>query len=675
MANDHDNAALRAGDENVAPRVGVYICHCGGNISDVVDVEAVAKAAGELPNVVVAKTNMFMCSDPGQQAIADDIATQGVNRVVVAACSTRLHELTFRGVLERAGVNPYLLQQANIREQVSWSTHDHAQATTKAIALVRAAVAKASRLQPLEPIRIDAEAAVVVVGGGVAGLRAADDLARAGLNVTIVERAPVLGGRAAVLDRVFPNEEPVGDIVSRLAEAVLGNERIVVHTSATVEKAGGYVGAFTLRVRQGADGVTVKGGVRGHGSGPAWRYAPFRGYEPVVAVAGSRASGVGEARAGAGGNGTSDNGTSGDGTDGADEREFTVKAGAVIVATGYEHYTPPKGEYGYDPLPHVMTLVDFIRWLSEAPSGKAPQIDGKPVRAAAFIHCVGSRQVEGVHKPGPSGGINEYCSRVCCTATLQAMSELRDKFPSVAAYDFYQDIRAYGRGHEDYYERAAKAGAIFFRYDGAQPPRVAKAPADDPFPVTVSCTDSLTWGEEVEVGVDLVVLAVGMTAADVGALASDLKLPVSADGFLQEVHPKLRPVEVSVAGVLVAGACQAPKDITESCASASAAAVKAVGLLAKGHVDLDPYVAHVDTERCVGTGACVQECPYEGAITLVEFDDGVKRASVNPALCAGCGACVAVCPTRAVDLSGWSLETYEAMVDAILETGTEVPAR
>ena len=291
-----------------------------------------------------------------------------------------------------------------------------------------------------------------------------------------------------------------------------------------------------------------------------------------------------------------------------------------------------------------------------------------------FIHCVGSRQVEGVHEPGSNGRINEHCSRVCCTATLHAVCELRAKFPEVAAYEFYQDIRAYGRGHEEYYERASKAEVIFFRYDGAQPPKVTETDGED-FPVAISCIDSLTWGEEVEVGVDMVVLAVGMNPAAVGGLATSLKLPVSADGFLQEVHPKLRPVELAVKGVLLAGACQAPKDTTESCASASAAAGKACGLLAGGMVELDPFVAHVDALRCIGDAACLEECPAPGAITMEEYEDGTRKAVVNAAICGGCGACVAVCPTRAIDLSGWSLDAYEAMVDALLASHSGVAVR
>ena len=354
---------------------------------------------------------------------------------------------------------------------------------------------------------------------------------------------------------------------------------------------------------------------------------------------------------------------------------FTIEAGAVIAATGFDHYVPRKGEYGYERISQVVTLPDFIQWLSSVEPGKGlPEYSGSPVAGVAFIHCVGSRQAEGVNKPQADGSINEYCSRVCCTATLQAICELQEKRPAVDTYDFYQDIRSYGRGHEEYYERASGGGTVFVRWNDQEPPTVTKAKPGDGAAALVQARDGLTWGEEVEAAVDLVVLAVGMQPADVSALVESLKLPVGADRFLQEVHPKLRPVELAVNGVLVAGTSQGPKDITESIASASAAAAKATALLSTGHVELDPFVAHVDATLCAGTGACVAECPYPGAVELHDYPDGSKCAVVNPALCSGCGACVAVCPTRAIDLAGWTLGQYDAMVDAIV-AGAEAPAR
>jgi heterodisulfide reductase subunit A len=639
------------------PRIGVYICHCGGNISDVVDVQRLADRAAALPNVVVTRQNVFMCSDPGQTMIAQDIVNERLDRVVVAACSPKLHETTFRGVLGRAGLNPYLYEHVNIREQVSWATGDAEQATAKAASLVAAAVAKASRLAPLEPIRVQTTARAAVVGGGVAGLRAARDLARAGIEVALLERKATLGGNVAVLDRLFPNEEPAADVVTRLAEEVLADPRVTIYTRAAVERAEGYVGNFTLSVKQESDGGVVDAAARRNGRAPG-SFRPFEGY----VLDGTASSAQAAAAAGAP-------------AEAADGRVLSLEVGAILVATGFEHYVPGKGEYGYGRIPQVITLPDFIKWLSGISAGAGlPERDGRPIGSVAFMHCVGSRQVEGVNKPQADGKINEYCSRVCCAATLQAICDLHEKRPDVATFDFYQDIRTYGRGHEDYYEKASKGGTVFVRWSAQGPPSVTKAPAGEASPVLVRCKDGLTWGEEVETAVDLVVLAVGMKPADVSSLVGSLKLPVGTDRFLLEVHPKLRPVELAVGGVLVAGTSQGPKDVTETTASASAAAAKAMALLSSGHVELDPFVAHVDAGRCEGNGLCVQECPYTGAIAMREYPDGRSRAVVNPALCSGCGACVAVCPTRAIDLAGWTLDQYDAMVDALL-AGSEAPAR
>jgi heterodisulfide reductase subunit A2 len=657
-------------DNRDAPRIGVYVCHCGGNISDVVDVKRVATEAASLPGVAVARDDVFMCSDPGQNLIIDDIKNQGLDRVVVASCSPKLHETTFRNALVRAGLNQYLYENVNIREQVSWTTGDRAEATAKAAALVRAAVAKASLLAPLTATRVPTTPRAAVIGGGVAGMRAALDLAESGIDVTLVERSAVLGGSVALLDRLFPTSESAADIVTGLAEQVLVHPRMTVYTRAEVEQASGYVGNFSLRVKQAHEGA-VLGGAAGAGShgrravaagedsagsaGPG-SFVPFEGYVPAQPQPFETPAYVTAESPGGG-------------------RIFDVTAGAIVVATGLQHYRPPKDEYGFGKLPQVVTLPDFIKWLSGTEDGAPPPSwDGRPVRSVAFIHCVGSRQIKGVAKPASGGTVNEYCSRVCCTAVLQAACELREKHPSVSAYDFYQDIRTYGRGHEDYYERASRAGVLFVRYAGEQPPTVTKTRQGDSAPVLVRCKDGLTWGEDVEAAVDLVVLAVGMEPGDASSLVGGLKLPVGTDRFLLEVHPKLRPVELAVNGVYLAGTSQGPKDVGESCASASAAAAKVMTLLSADHVELDPFVAHVDAQKCEGHALCVKECEYAGALTMQEYPDGRRRAVVNPALCAGCGACVAVCPARAIDLAGWTLDQYEAMVDALIQD-VEVPAR
>lgn len=585
-----------------SPGIGVYVCHCGGNISDVVDVQGVVNQATGLDGVAVARTNTFMCSDPGQNMILEDIRAGRVDRVVIAACSPSLHETTFRSLLSRADVNPFLVEQANIREQCSWVHHHPQEATTKATTLVRMAVGKAGHLQPLSPVRVDAVNLALVVGGGVAGLRAARDLAGLGIDVELVERDAELGGFVRQLDQLYPDGESARALIERLVSEVEREPRITIHRGAEVQSMSGYVGSFTATIAP-----------TGKDAGAPWE----------------------------------------------------IQAGVVVVATGFRPYAPTRREFGCGRLPGVITLPELGRMLAELPAdAEALELDGRPVRSVGFIHCVGSRQIDGVHKPPKGGTLNPHCSRVCCTATLQAAVGLRQRFADVAIHDLYQDIRAYGRGHEELYAQASAADVIFHRYAGDNPPKVRKAPEDDECGLIVNVVDGLTWGEELEIGVDLVVLSVGMTPGDISNITEGLKLSTSADGFLQEVHPKLRPVEMAVNGVLLAGACQGPKDIGESTASASAAAVKAAALLGKGYVELPPYVAEVDPARCVGSGQCVEVCPVEGAIRL-DGGDGAMRAAVNPALCTGCGCCVAVCGEQALDVAGWTLNQFGAMVDAI----------
>ena len=358
-------------------------------------------------------------------------------------------------------------------------------------------------------------------------------------------------------------------------------------------------------------------------------------------------------------------------------REIEINTGAVILATGFRYYTPREGEYGYGVFPEVITLPQLIRLMdAEGPrKGELVCLSGRKIRRVSIIHCVGSRQVEGVNPPGPDGKVNDYCSRVCCASALHTANQIRERYPGVKVQEFYQDIRTYGRGHEDIYEEACKRGVLFFRWNGTEPPVVEKN--SDPgstYPLVVKVKDVLTYGEEVAVPTDLVVLAVGMVSGDYDSgLVDLLKLPRSSDGFLQEVHPKLRPVELAKTGLFIAGACQGPMDIAESCASASAAASKASAMLARGVIELDPFVADVDLERCTGGedcgAACVEECQFLKAIDIVDVElngEKVKRARVSPALCTGCGMCVAVCPHRAIQVEGWRLEQYEEMVDAIL---------
>ncbi len=602
-------------------RVGVYICHCGGNISDHVDVARLAENAKHLEGVQVSHTNAFMCSDPGQELIQEDIASGRINRVVVASCAPSLHEITFRGAIKRARMNPYLYEHANIREQVSWVHHGE-KATAKATALVAAAVAKARELEPLEPVRVEAHNHATVIGAGVAGMRASLDLSRRGIRVTLIERTPFLGGRTAKLTTLYPTGASAESVVRTLAEAVDNDDRIGVLTCAEVTGFEGYVGNFTLTLKVNTSRTCADDIAAG-------TCAALYGYPPHTTFKG--------------------------------EPTFTIQTGAVIMATGFKPYTPGHDEYGFLKHSEVMTLPEFIEETAKSPSkGRSLTIKGRTIRRLAFIHCVGSRQIPGIHEPAADGALNEYCSRTCCSAVLRTAVEIRERHPQTRVLDYYRDIRTYGRGHEAYYEKASEDNVLFFRFEPDAPP-VVESNAGGSYPLRIRVKDSLTFGEELSADVDLVVLAVGMEARPIPSLVEMMKLPTGMDRFLQEVHPKLRPVEVANTGILLAGTCQAPMDIGEACAAAQAAAAKAATLLGKGFVELDPYVAEVDDKMCGGHGNCKAVCPVEGAVTMED-----KVARINPALCTGCGICVAECPEEAIDIKGWTLKQYEEMVDAIV---------
>ncbi|MGD8385498.1 MAG: CoB--CoM heterodisulfide reductase iron-sulfur subunit A family protein [Desulfobacteraceae bacterium] len=620
--------------EPTQAKVGVYICYCGGNISDHVEVETVRDRVEHLPGVSVARTNMFMCSDPGQEMIMEDLKSGAVNRIVVASCAPSLHENTFRSALARAGANPYIYDHANIREQVSWVHHGE-EATNKATRLVAAAAAKAERLEPLEPIRVDARPHATVIGGGIAGLRAAKDLAGRGIEVALIEKTPFLGGRVAELDRVAPTGDRAEDLVKELAGEVLEDPNITVHTCSSVASFEGYVGNFRLGLKTEPPRIGME--PVDPGSGARNAYVPFSGVcpQPIPEAA----------------------------------ETLSLETGVVVLATGFRPYVPRRGEYGYGEFAEVVTLSDLIRILAEASDGDCLIVNGRKIRSIAMIHCVGSRQIPGIHPDDETGHLNEYCSRTCCTASLDAAHRIRISHPGTHVYEFYRDIRTYGRGQEELYNDTAKSGVVFLRFEAEDAPEVLQGEESEDYPLRVKVRDTLTFGEEVEVPADLVVLATGMEPTGISELVEMMKLPVGMDRFLLEVHPKLRPVELPQTGLLLAGTCQAPMDVGEVCNAAGAAAAKAAALLGRGYVELDPFVAQVDPARCKGSGACVEACLVDGALRMVEEQvEGktVRRAEVTPALCTGCGACVAVCPENAIDINGWTLEQYDAMVDRIV---------
>jgi heterodisulfide reductase subunit A2 len=652
-------------------KVGVYICHCGGNISDVIDVKRVAEVIGGMPGVALSTDYIFMCSDPGQQKIKEAIQEGKINRVVVAACSPRLHEQTFRRALVSAGLNQYLLEQVNIREQASWvHKKDHEGATEKAIRLIRGAVEKVKITKPLDMIEITSLPSAVVVGAGLAGLRAASDLAQRGSTVYLIEKTPFTGGNTAKMDKLFPTEEDAREIVSKLNAEIEANQNVTLLTSAEVIDADGGIGNFKLKIKQ------VSRGVRRMPTETEYRaavdacpvevtddfnygiskrkaiYMPYKtAYPAVPAIDWAHCS-----KCGSCGVVLKDNVELE-----SKEEILEINAGIIIAATGYVHYEPQVGEYGFG-AKNVITLPQLIRMMDrDGPTGGAIEISEKKLKNIGFIHCVGSRQTEGINKPGPDGKVNAHCSRVCCTATLQAAIELKERYKDVNIIDLYQDIRTYGRDQElKYYDAASKNGVLFIRYSPNALPEVATGDGK----IHVKVKDLLTAGEEVAVELDLLVLSTGMMPETPGAVQDRFKMPKSADRFLQEVHPKLRPVETAIGGIFLAGTAQAPFDTTETTAAAGAAAVKAASILEGGSVHLEPYVAKVDTSKCKGHGECVKVCPAKGAIFVREAD---SKADVNTMLCISCGNCVAVCPEKAVDVQGYEIAMFEKIVDEIVK--------
>ena len=582
------SAAVQPGSGPAAAtgrRIGVYVCHCGGNISDYVDVDKVIADIANDGDVVVSKTAMFTCSDATQQEMIADIEAQHLDGLVVASCSPKLHTYTFRGVASRAGLNPYEYTQVNIREQCSWvHTDDEAAATRKATGLVRAGIARTRLTTPYEPIVVETVPRTLVIGGGIAGLRAAIGLADIGLGVVLVERELTLGGWVRRFGAIYPHDRDGHALIAGLVESVRARPSITVLTGSEMVSKSGSFGDYTVEIRVGDEGA---GTIR-------------------------------------------------------------ERVGSIIVATGFESYRPEIGEFGYG-VEGVLTLPQF-KELVDGASGEL-RWNGRPVRGVAYIYCVGSRQ--------PGG--NEYCSRYCCAATIHTAVEVAGLDPTIRQYHLYRDIRTYGK-FEVLYTEARKTGSVFLKFPEDDPPAVAKTARGG---LEVTVTDLLTESQAIALPVDMVVLVTGMVPRANEALVGALKLPLGKDGFFNEIHPKLRPVETVVDGVLIAGACQGPKTSAESVASGLAAVTQSAAVLRKGFAQLDPLVAEVHVDACTGCGVCLTACPYD-AISMTELD-GRQVAVISETGCKCCGGCVPMCPDNAIDLRGYTDAQVTAMIDSLLE--------
>ncbi len=649
-------------------RIGVFVCHCGSNIAGTVDVAEVAKRALTLKDVVHAENLMYTCSEPGQQAIQDAITEKKLDRVVVAACSPHMHEVTFRRTVDKAGLNPYLFEMANIREHCSWIHTDMPVATDKAWDIVRMGVAKARQLEPLFSNEVDINKDVLIIGGGVAGIQAALDLADAGLKVTIVEKETTIGGVMAKLDKTFPTIDCSACILTPRMVDCGQHENITLMTYSEIEKVSGYVGNFTVDIRKKASMVdwtkcigceicvqkcpSKAPDVFNVGLEPTKAiYIPFPQAVPkraAIQVDYCRYFQTGKCKvcervcpAGA--------------IDYEQKDEIVRKEfGAIVVATGldvfpWEDYY---GEYGSGKIKDVISGLQYERMLNASGpyGGHVHRLsNGEDPKTVVFIQCVGSRD-ESVNRP--------YCSGVCCMYTAKQALLTKDHVGmNTEVYVFYIDIRATGKGYEEFIKRVqTEFGVKYVRG------RVSKL-YEDNGKVMVRGTDTLL-GEQVEIAADLVVLATGITAAP-GAKELAQKLNISYDefGFLKEGHPKLRPVETNTAGVFLAGVSQGPKDIPATVAQASGTAAKVIGLLAKDKLKTSPMIAVVDQKNCVSCFKCIEVCPFS-APEKQEQRDGTFKSHVIETVCQGCGVCVATCPVNCISLKGFPTD---AILDQIQE--------
>ncbi len=648
-------------------KIGVFVCLCGSNIGATVDVDKVAEIAKSFPDVVYAKAEMYTCSEPGQENIRNAIKEHGLTGVVVASCSPRMHENTFRRTVERAGLNPYLFEMANIREHVSWISLDVKANTLKASELVRAAVEKLRFNRGLTRSRFDVRKRALVIGGGVAGIQAALDLAEGGLKVVMVEREPSIGGKMAKLDKTFPTVDCSTCILGPKMVDIAQHPNITLHAYSEVDSVSGYVGNFSVTVRKKSPHVdwnkctgcglcmakcpSKKNPDRfneGLGNTSAINI-PFPQAIPKKATIDPEVC----LHLTKGKCGVCAKVCPTEAVNFELQDELIVEeVGAVIAASGYDTFDPVVyEEYGAGKLPDVITSLQYERMLSASgpTSGhvKRPS-DGKEPKTVVFVQCVGSRD--------PSKG-RPYCSGFCCMYTAKQAVLTKDHVKDSEVIVFYIDIRAPLKGYEEFIGRAREEYGV--RYCRGRVSGIYQA-GDK---MIVRGADTLL-GSQVEVAADLVVLAVGGEPSK-GAtdLAEKLRISTDQHGFFMEGHPKLRPVETNTAGIFLAGACQGLKDIPTAVGQGSAAASKALVLLSKDKLESDPQVARVNIKRCIGCGKCVSVCPFQ-AIRLVDIR-GQQKAEVIETVCQGCGVCNVTCLDKAIQLDHFTDDQILAEVNSL----------
>lgn len=629
------------------PRIGVYVCHCGLNIAGVLPSAALAAQSRELPGVVVSRHQLYSCSEAGQQEILQDIATYQLNRLVIAACSPKLHEPTFRRLLAAAGLNPYLVEMVNLREQCSWVHFlEPEAAAAKAWDLIRMGVAKVRLAQPLYDRQVPVVRRALVIGGGAAGLRAALDIAAAGHEVVLVEKKPYLGGWTNYLHRIFPTGQRALTIINPLMAAVSCHPRITVLTSSQVVGWQGYLGNYQVQIRRepqyissACDGCGACLAVcpplpEGHRA--LSRPLP-QAFPAAVQLAPDLCTRCGACLEVCPRDAIR--------LDAAPEL-LTLTVGVAVVATGFSPFEPTGSRYeAWTRLPGVYTTLDLEKLLAQGQQALPP------VQDIAFILCVGSREETG----------NRHCSRICCATAIKQALTLKELLPQARIRVYYRDIRTVRREWEAMYTQARERGILFLR-------GLVQEVSQEAGRLRITASNDLLDAITTDT-VDLVILAIGLTPGEGRALQEVMKLPVGEDGFFLEAHPKLRPLETVLDGVFLAGTCQGPKDLSATLAQASGAAAKVIGLFAHDYLTLDGIVSTIDPERCTGCQRCWRECPFQ-AIELYELA-GQTKARIITSACKGCGVCAGACPSGAVTAHGFTDDMILAQIDAALAEAPE----
>ena len=651
-------------------RIGVYVCHCGLNIAGIVDVEEVARYAATLPHVVISRDYKYMCSDPGQDLIKNDIKELGLNRVVVASCSPRMHEPTFRKACQNAGLNPYLYEHANIREHCSWCHTDREQATEKAKDLVRAAVKRVYHHEPLEVKEAPVNPNTLVVGGGIAGIEAALKIANGGHKVYLVEREPSIGGHMIQLDTTFPTLDCSECILTPKMTEVGHHPDIELLAYSEVEEISGSVGNFRVKVRKKARYVDESKCVGcsvceekcpwkvpsefevGLGKRGAI-FIPFAQAVPNVATI-DRDHCVyiqsGGKKCGACIKFCEANAIDFNQTD----QIIELEVGAIILATGYDLLDSSQiPQYGYGKYANVITGLEFERMTcASGPTlGKIQLEDGRTPESVAIIHCVGSRDKN----------YREYCSRICCMYALKHAHHLKEKI-NADVYEIYIDMRCTGDAYEEFYKRVSEEGVTFIR--GKVTQVTDRAVTEEEKGKLIVMAEDTLLGRVIRSPVDMVILCPAMVPRpDAAEVARKFSITQKATGFFLERHPKLEPQATAMDGIFIAGCCQSPKDIPDSVGQGRAAAAAALELIDKGKVITEAAIAHVDETLCHGCGICEEICEFHAPKVISK--DGRMVSTVNEALCKGCGVCAVACPTGAMAIKHFTRNEIFTMVDAL----------